>query len=133
MAITKNSADSNVQIVDGSGNAQDFGGGALRANVSASTTGEVVLIAATASQSIYVMGLVVNSGADNPFTLGSKIAATTTDAIGGLRANIDGVPQLWPVTPNVDTAWFKTDSSGAFVVTQTAATAQDYDIVYKKK
>ena len=133
MAITKNSAEQNVQIVDGSGNAVDFLTQTIsRANISGTTTGEFTLVAATASQSIYVMGMTVNSGADNAFTLGSKVATTTTD-IGGLRHNIDGVPQQWPISPTVDSAWFKTASGGSLVVTQAAATAQDYDIVYAKK
>jgi len=144
MAITKNSADSNVKLVNGNGDAwgkvtivsssgtAEVPSTAARANISVATTAETTLVAATASQSIYVMGMTVNSGADNAFTLGSTVGTTTT-AIGGLRHNIDGVPQQWPISPTVDTAWFKTASGGSLTVIQAAVTVQDFDIVYAKK
>ena len=132
MAITKNSGEP-VRIVDGSGNGVDFLTQTIsRANSSVATTAETTLVAETAAQSIYVMGMTVNSGADNAFTLGSKVGTTTT-TIGGLRHNIDGVPQQWFISPTVDSAWFKTASGGSLVVTQAAATAQDFDLVYAKK
>ena len=99
------------------------------ANITANTTTEATLVAGATNVQIHVLGLKVTSGADNPFTLGSKIGTTTT-TIGAKYDNIDGVPQIWPPVPSVDMAWFKLPVGASLVVSQDAATVQNYDLMY---